>query len=309
MKPQWIIENNVFQDGTSERMGEIAKSRGMKVLHVDSDWVHGRKFGGSNFIHAHECAVFYGSMNMARKLLRENAWTPTAWFNLKTLACTDYYANWGQYLLQQDYLMMPWAEMKRKKEFLYAKMSDRHPYAPEKIFLRPNSNTKLFTGTVLERDEFEHFIKMTDECYTPDPETLVIVARVQDISDEWRFIVSEGKVLTGSYYGKNSDGAAISINIDNYENRQEVAARNLALKIAKEQWQPDIIYALDICAIRSGGPSNKMFGPSCKLLEIGSVNTAAMYGCNLEIVVDKVSELAEKEHADNNIEIPQSIIK
>lgn len=286
MKPIWIIEKNVFQDGTDDRMADIARASGMEVLRIEYEWQHGVK---GRFIRANECVAFYGSMNTARRLLRHHQWSPTAWFNLETLQCTSYYAHWGEFLFQQEYMLLPWAEMKRKKEFLYNTLWNGHAYSAKKIFLRPNSNTKLFTGTVLEWDKFEHFIDMTDECYTPDPETLVVAAKAQFIANEWRFVVSEGKVLTGSWYGKDGGGNALSNNIDGSDSPQDMKARELAETIAKYEWQPDIIYTMDICDTTSGQTS---------LLEIGSVNTAAVYGCNLDVVVQKVSELAERVHAE-----------
>ena len=267
-KVNWLIQKGVFDDGNPKRLYDLVISRGMECQWVDHIISIGKHYNDE------DCVIAYGSINFVMQLMRNKPWVPTAWFNLHNLQCTNYYAHWGKYLLQQDYSFLPWAEIRRKTDYLY----NRHGES-NNIFIRPNSNTKVFTGSVVKLDEFENWYKKIQDCYNPDKESLVVVARPQNITHEWRFVVADKKVLTGYLY-----------KVDHEDNSLfTCAARVLADEIASDEWQPDVMYVLDICKTGDG---------EHHLLEIGSWNTAGLYKCDLDVIVEKASELAIKQWDD-----------
>ena len=64
----------------------------------------------------------------------------------------------------------------------------------------------------------------------------------------------------------------------------------MALKIASNDWQPDLVYSVDI-ARQLGG---------YYLLEINSFASAGIYACDAEKLVKRVSELAEDKWNKEN---------
>lgn len=219
--------------------------------------------------------IFQGSISLAKQIQKEKSWTVFAsWDNLK---CSTYYAHWGKYLLNSDYIMMPFAELKRRfKELL---MPGDPLYPGGAFFVRPDSNAKTFSATVLSgvRDfGTDDKIKNTWErlLYDPPATELVIIAPVKPIHREWRVICSKGKVITGSRYK--------TWNQVDYKAELPDAVKELALEICSGEFQPDPIYVLDICDSPSKG--------TC-LLEAGALSVAGLYHCDLEALVREASKI------------------
>lgn len=173
--------------------------------------------------------------------------------------------------------MLSFAEFRRKKNFLYSAFG-----ATKDIFVKPDENVKTFSGTVVPYEKFDRWVEMTNDCYCPDPDMLVVVAQPCNIALEWRFVVHNGRVVTGSQYkvaGKTEMSAEVP-----------AGAIEFAEKMAKHQWQPEPIYVLDVCQV----------GDQYFVLEIGEVNCAGLYRCDLEKVVDAMTEQAEMDWTETH---------
>ena len=105
---KWIIEKDMFDDGNPERIVEILQRDGHDYELVG--WVpfsnsfrRTSKEGHDEYIfrsnmpfEKNDCVVVYGSINFCNKLSLDSPWTPTAWWNLRNLKCSTYYAYWGK---------------------------------------------------------------------------------------------------------------------------------------------------------------------------------------------------------------------
>lgn len=279
----WIIEKDVFQEGNPEKMIAIAESKGMAVKVVGYTPFGGELRDAGRRVYSHDsdlfptdaCVVAYGSINLVRRLLNERPWTPTAWMNLENLKCQSYYAHWGYCLLNRRYAMVPWAELPRVIDGLYSSLSEDGC-----LFLRPNDNTKVFSGTVVHVDDFEKWYERERDCYSPPPESLAVVARPQKIEAEWRIIVADGKVITSSMYKEAGK--------QKVEPGAPAGAIELADMLALHSWRPEKMHVIDVCLCPDG----------YRLLEIGSINSAGLYACDIEMVVDFMSFLAQSEHEE-----------
>lgn len=285
MQPKWIFERGVFDHGTPERMATICRELGMQSTEV----VYAEN--GENFnsiidvkkckklpFGDQDCVVMYGSFGMARYLLRHHAWIPGVWFDTEALSCRMYYSYWGEHLLQKNYAMMPLSEVRRQKDWVFSTFSLTGE--TRKIFMRPDSQLKQFAGQVVEYDGFDKF--WSEAMVYGTPETLAVVARPQPIKNEWRLIIGDRKVISGSQY--ISDGA-IEI-----KSSYSSASADFAEKVAgSTEWQPHPIYCMDICETIEG---------ELRLLEIGSVNTCGLYDATLLPIIKKASEIAQREWED-----------
>lgn len=278
-RAKWLLEKDVFLDASVDRLTSALADAGR-----DFFWAEYAPFGASMSRPTHhsdpntrlsedDCVVVYGSINIARRLLAKNpwgrVWQPTAWMNLKNLECATYYTRWGRHMLVRRRALVTWGMLREEKAFYYDKFS-----ADGAIFVKPNANLKLFTGKVVHHSEFDRFYDVETSCYDIDPEALCVVAEPCQMNAEWRFVVCQGKVITGSQYRP-----VVKAGFDD-------SAAKVAAAVAADQWQPDSAYVVDVA--RSGDEHG--------LLEIGSVNSAGLYECDARAVVDALSSLAEREY-------------
>lgn len=278
MKPTWLIERNTFDDGNPEKMAEIVKSLGMETR-----WFFNIPFEGGltpDNLPGETCAIVYGSINTAKYVSRKLPWIPGVWCDFKTLRCTTYLAYWGRYSVHSDYAFLPLSEVHRQKDVLFQIFGNE-----KRIFIRPDDNAKSFHGEVVAEPQFEKWYEVSN-FYNPGPECLTLVSRPSTILSEWRFVIANKKILTGSQYKRNGK-LKIAPQFDD-------EAATVAETIANyNSFNPHPIYVMDIAYTAEEG---------YRLMEIGSVNCSGLYACDLRKIVEKASEIALAEWQDLQIE-------
>ena len=129
---------------------------------------------------------------------------------------------------------------------------------------------------MLLRDEIS-LRKLDHGFYYDDDQLPIIVAPVVPVDErEWRFVVVDSTVVTGSAY--QADGRTA---IDDAETSGAEEAWEFAQMIASELPPPDAVYVLDVCE-----SNNKLW-----LLELNSFSGADLYGCDGERVLNAVAAL------------------
>jgi hypothetical protein len=273
---KWVLERDTFDEGNPEKMAEIIKAKGMSCQWIDYVPFGGMSQDPSLSKKNDDCKILYGSINFIRFALKNCNSIPMAWLNADTLRCSHYYSFWGKHIFQQNYCFITFAELKRQANSLYKNYGES-----DCIFIRPDNNFKTFTGKVVARDEFEHWYKQELDCYNIEPTLFVVVARPRNIKREWRFLVCKKQIITGSLYKQDGQSCVLP--------ETDPKALEFASSVAKDSWQPDTIYVMDVAETTEG----------FSLLEIGGANCAGLYACDLEKVVDTFTELAIEEW--NNI--------
>lgn len=269
MKPKWVFEKETFEDIQEELIAEV-KRQGMDCVVLDYlPFGLDRGLDIHSVYPANDCVVAYTSLQMARFLQRNANWVPGIFMYLPKFECSHYYAHLGEFILNSPYVMLPFGELLRQKEFLFHTLANNGC-----VFIRPSSGFKLFTGKVVE---YENYEKEIDKfaIYDVEPDKLVVVAEPQNILAEYRLVIVDSKVVGSCQY---------------IENRKHVVKEgcpdevlDLASKIIVK-WQPEPAWTLDICRV----------GNEYKLLEIGSFSCANMYGCNKTSVVSAIADLSVK---------------
>ena len=296
-KANWLLEADIFEDN-SDKLVKIIKDKGMKVhvlKYVPFDDDLAKRC--LKIYDSGECVIFYGSLNFGRKLMRGTHWTPGVYLKNKEYECTSYYPILQNMLLHySDYLMLPYSDLVNKKNRIFSEwFGYSHDVDGAKaVFIRPNSGQKEFTGMIAQAYGFEDAVKLAG-FYNVDPDMLVLVSSVKNIMQEWRFVVVNGKVISGSLYrdwskpGKHSKSTSndyvLSHSHSLWEECTDPEAWNTAQKCA-DKYNPDTCWTIDIALTDYG---------TYAILEIGCFSCAGMYGNNLGIVVDAVSEAAVKD--------------
>ena len=215
------------------------------------------------------CVVVHGDIDLSTRVHRENRWTPGAFGTVDNLACSSYFCHFGRYLLNRDYIMLPFAELERCSDFLFDCLA-----VDDRLFLRPDSPLKLFTGQIATRATFDADLEFMG-FYDFPRNALVVVSSPKNVVAEWRFVVADQRVVAGSEYTRNG--------IFDPKPNDDQHAHDLAATVASSGYQPDPVWVVDICQTADG---------LYHLLEIGGFSFADLYETDKRAVVSAVSRVA-----------------
>lgn len=147
----------------------------------------------------------------------------------------------------------------------------------EKLFIKPNSDTKAFTAQVMSQEEFVKFregIINADpkEYATVTPDTMYVASTPKNIEAEFRFFVVDGKVITYSQYVSGGRFYAHP-QVDEY-----------IVKFAQDMvdiYQPDRAFVIDI-AITEG---------DLKVIEVNSINSSGLYLIDVQKFIAAIEDM------------------
>ena len=277
MDVKWIVENHVFAEEIDHIVAEI-KKQGMDVEEIRYEPFESGDY--SRFGSKEDCIVFLGSLQLGRQLRCEMKWIPGVWCDLPFFDCAHYYAYLGKYLLNQDYMLLPQAEIKRRKDEIYQHFAGRAE--PDSvIFIRPTSGFKTFSGKIFEYQYFDKEWEWVEENNTPS--SLVVITSAAKIGGEWRFMVADKEIVGATRYKNNGEYAPGS-------GAPEEAFR-LAEEIAAFEatgWEPEPMWVVDIAES----------GEEYYLIEINAFSCSGWYEMDVEPVIKVASELALQEWFD-----------
>ena len=259
MKIAWFLEDLAFSEDLTPMKEEIIR-QGMDI--IESKYI---PFGGGSYGHLFErydLVIFYGSLNLASQLSKENHQNLVIHSTVENYESTRYYAYLGEFLLNKDYIMLPFSELIRMKEWIFEVFGENG-----QIFIRPSSGEKTFTGQLINESRFEKGYELMGQ-YDVRADSIVIVSTPKDIIKEWRLVISGGEIVTGSLYHD------CTLNLDYIGYNKEV--ENYAKKVLDKNYNPDKIWTMDICQTRD---------KEVHLLEIGGFSCAGMYEGNINSIV------------------------
>lgn len=225
-------------------------------------------FSEVDFPNKGKCVIVHGTVEFCKKF--ERVWgkhyTPGLYFNQNVKHWSKFAPYIGADLLNSDYSILPYAEAKR-----------RH-VPQEAMFIKPESGLKEFTGQTVNYPE--DFDKLSPYGKI-DPSTLCVVAAAKDIKAEFRYVIANRKVITGSEYRWDNK---LDVRIDTHP-----ACYELAKKVAEADWQADSVYICDVALTGS------MRYPIAKVIELNAFSSSGLYACDTRKVVEAVSSAAMKE--------------
>jgi hypothetical protein len=176
--------------------------------------------------------VLYGSVQFVKKFSSKNPKPfPGHFYDAKNFETSTYLTYWQEKCLNDDAIFISYGEFKRRKDFFYSIFKDD-------VFIRPNSCDKIFTGLSIDKNDWKIETNSLDKLTSVLPETIIAVSSKKKILNEWRFIVSQRKIITSSYYSWNDD-EKICVPIE---------AENLVNDVINHWWQPEIAFVLDVCS-------------------------------------------------------------
>lgn len=271
MKCIWIIEN--FTDSQDYRdLIEAVRASGREChvidkrnhFNFDEGWI---KTGG--------CVLFQGSINMA-KLAKESLSAdcyPITYCDWNNFLCSNYYPHLKEFLFNDKYEIVPLKELIENKFDYYRKFGKE-----ALIFVRPDSGEKTFQAQLIDLIDFDAFWQK-GQAKEVKPEDLVLVSTPKKINGEWRFVCSKNEIIAQSTYQYQGQTCLIPC--------APAGATALCEKILRAGYYPDEVFCVDICEDDDG---------HFWLLELTSFSSAGLYACDKQKIVEKVSEIAEKDY-------------
>jgi hypothetical protein len=273
----WIIDKYVFDD-YEDRLIESIKRSGAKVIIYDDQ--NGPISGIIGKFFTDDIVIFHGSLQHGRRVEKAPIY-PGIFLTLDNYECYKYYGYFGDNLLNSNYMMMGLNDVQRNKNKIFGR------FGTESIFIRPSNGFKSFPGQTLPYENFDQEFSILTKSYGGlDTDELVVVSPIQEIDEEYRFIVINGVVVSGSLYMDNNNRKEWKAYYD--KPCKDPYAWEFADKMSKI-YRPDKAYTIDVCELPNG---------EFKMIEINSFCCASMYGCDYDKVVKAVNDLCFLEYED-----------
>lgn len=278
---KWVVDKYLFDEYECKLSSLINESGSSVVFHDDLKSENFETFMKNNFT-SEDIIVFHGSLQHGRWLSKQ-PYYPGVFMTMENYECLNYYGYFGDNLLNSDYVMLGLNDVLRNKN----KICDTLSITGNKLFIRPSDGFKSFSGNLLSLDNFESELRILINSYGGvKSNTLVLFSSPKVITEEYRFIVVDKEVISGSLYLDIFNKDSLKPYYDRVCENQD--AINFAKEMSKI-YQPDVAYTIDVCKTGDG---------KYKLLEINSFNCASFYGnCNKD-VIESVNNLAIKEYND-----------
>lgn len=259
----WVLESGVFPE-THEPIRRAIRDRGHRLLEwSDAWWTDGVPSRVPE-----SAVVFHGSLGNAVRITTELRWTPGAFCRVEPFRCAAWYESARQWLVHRDWIICPAKELIENARPIAERLS-----ASDRLFVRPDSPLKPFSGRVVDVATLT-LAKLDYGFYYDDEMLSVVVAPVQEISMEWRFVVANRSVISGSAYDA-ATRKPVPVPADS-------AATRFASTVASKLPEPDSVYVLDVC--QADG--------DFRLLELNPFGGADLYACDAGAIIDRVSAIA-----------------
>lgn len=273
MKVGWLIDADLIDRYRDELVTAIRElGHDAKLIHAPSPPYQWDDIGCSyrETYPREACVITHGDIDLVTRIHNERRWTPGAFSTIEHFAYSNYACQYGRFLLNRDYMMLPFGELERCHDFLFRSVG-----LDDRIFIRPDSPLKLFTGQVASRSTFSADLEFMGFYEFPS-NSLVVVGSPRMIVSEWRFVIADGKDIAGCQYKRNGEFEC--------QSGYDGSAIEFAKSIAELDYQPDPVWVMDIC---------KTSDNSYHLLEIGAFSLSNLYACNMVDVAAAVSSVAK----------------
>ncbi len=260
---KWLLEPEIFQ---ADERPLIAALEDLEVPFVEC------KFGTpyEDYIKklGTKPAVFHGSLQFGKQINETQGHCIRVYCTLPKYECLYYYPRMTEYLLNSSYVMLPFGDLGRRKDYLFDNLAYKG-----KLFVRPSSGYKTFTGLALDKKSWDEEWKLRQG--QNNPEELCVICPGYDIRREWRTVVVGDKVITGGQYaerGKIVRNSDVPTKV--YDFAQKV--------LDTTKYRPDPAWVLDVCEVETG---------ALCVVEPNSFSCAGLYACDYKKVVEAVNAI------------------
>ncbi len=243
MSVHWFVDTSL-----PGNVYEAAQTLGFEVTKDNDPFV----LNGEPFV--------YGSISYVRRRSTEIGYG--SYINPMTMSVSGSFPFLlKECLLNEDYILIPFGTLRRD----YQRFLDMFG---GKFFVRSNSGTKTIPGQVITAANIDFELNSLRQLSSAMDDTLCVIASVKPIKKEYRLFMAGNHFITGSSYSWNNEpyegvpGYVVSF-----------------AQAAVEQWQPEVVYTIDIADTPEG----------LKVVEFNSASSSGLYGSDAEMFVVGIS--------------------
>lgn len=258
----WVLESYVFPNSHQTIREAILRS-GHRIIDWNESWITN---GAPEFL-SNEPTVFHGSLGNAAFVNDHFNWAPGSFCDVERFRCSSWYDENSKWLLHREYTFTTVASLVEDSKQVADSIGARGF-----IFVRPDSPLKPFSGRVLETENLRAR-DLDYGFYYDDLQLRIVVAPIVTVGREWRFVVANGIVISGSGYDPKTRTATLT-GLD-----EEVT--RFAERIALESHSLGDVYVLDVCECEN----------EFRLVEFNPFGGADLYNCDPKSVVEAVSNV------------------
>lgn len=213
--------------------------------------------------------VVYGSTTMMLNAYQDLHLQKGVFFDPNRFQMSNYVSQWETHLLNADGQLLELRHLENIESTL-----------EEKWFVRPNEDTKIFSGQV---DTFANLKEWSNricklEIADFQPSTKIWIAKPQYIIREWRLFIVDNQVISGSRYmlhGKLNESAEdVPLSMLNF------------VKDRLQEYQLAEVYAMDIAEV----------GEGYKIIECNCFNGTGFYLHDIEKVVSAINKFIRSKN-------------
>lgn len=210
----------------------------------------------------HHGLVFYGSTTLILNAYRDARFRSGVFFDPQTFTMANYLAQWGESMLNHG-----------SRATTFAALAVEDLPDDMKFFIRPDADTKAFSGQVMRFADIKAFAAQLQSAENPHlgPETPIIIGQPKTIQKEWRSFVVDGQIVDTTRYVQQGELAIDASDLP------EALMKFLTQAIAR--YQPHAVFVIDI-AFAEGRYA---------ILECNCFNGTGFYGHDIAKIVRAVS--------------------
>jgi hypothetical protein len=251
-------------------IAEAAAELGYPVY--QTKWERGSTRPDPNIPFEEGCVVTYGTHPFVRQIAHHYAgrWQPGAYSRVANHAFSTFAAYIGDLLLSDDFVLLPFGEVIRRGFDAFG----------DAYFIKPDSKIKAFTGFVMTREKYQTELTTLRDKSAIEDDLICVVARPRAIEAEFRFVIADREVVTGSQY-RWDDRPDIRLDI-------LPVCVEMAQEVARRPWQPDRCYTCDVALVDGG--------TRARVVELNTFSSSGLYACDTRKIVEAVSAASYREY-------------
>jgi hypothetical protein len=266
----WIVDEGIIDSSTivGDFRSAVRKSGANLHLAKYIPFSQDQDYGGFT---QDDCCILYGNHNYISRC--RMGFIPGAYGINENTNVQHYYTQVPLYNLLNGmtFQILPFGVVKQRLRDILEQYGG-------KFFMRPISGFKTFPGQVFDHETVDFEFNSTQQLSSVMDSTLCLLAPVQKLKAEYRFVIANHEVIGGSQYRRDD---TLDIRRD-----YSMEALSMAKLMSQLEWQPDIVYTCDV-ADTAEGPY---------IIELNSFACAGLYACDLDVIVDRVNTVALMEY-------------
>lgn len=274
MQAKWIVDNTMSNEFKKKELINLIRELGYET-HLMDYVPFSRKEDIKLPYDIEACVIPYTTINLGRHLKGYFG----SYLDEEALKFHNYYSRIkipAEHWVNGDFVMTTYYDFENN----FKKYTEL--FQTDKLFIRPNSGSKLFTGLPIHGiEDMLYQGNALRQLSGVMDESLIMVSKSKRIKEEYRFLVVGNEVIDGSQYSLNGE--------HNERHFYTTEALALATKVARTPGKPVDIFTADIAKLADG---------SVKIVELNSFNCAGWYHMDPALIVKKVSDFVEKSYKE-----------